>query len=170
MQPAADPWGFDEAPVETWADILGPQALDLALLTACLVLAVVSFTRKSVPLKFATFVVAVGYSGFAKSCLISITNIFSVIDWTLWIGLGVLLAATVFVRNLYCRFLCPVGATLGLMSYLAVFRIPRWSECTHCRICQKTCEWGAIEGPTILVTECVRRDDGLKPRPQRIPA
>ena len=29
-----DPWGFDEAPVETWADILRPQYLDLALLTA----------------------------------------------------------------------------------------------------------------------------------------
>ena len=25
----------------------------------------------------------------------------------MWIGLGVLLVATVFVRNLYCRFLCP---------------------------------------------------------------
>ena len=28
----------------------------------------------------------------------------------MWIGLAVLLSATVFVRNLYCRFLCPVGA------------------------------------------------------------
>ena len=36
----------------------------------------------------------------------------------LWLGLGLLLAATVFVRNLYCRFLCPVGATLGLLSKL----------------------------------------------------
>ena len=27
---------------------------------------------------------------------------------------AVLLSATVFVRNLYCRFLCPVGAALGL--------------------------------------------------------
>ena len=70
-----------------------------------------------------------------------------------------LLVATVFVRNLYCRFLCPVGATLGLMSYLTVFRIKRWTECSTCRICQKACEWGAIDGPRILVTECVRCDD-----------
>ena len=34
----------------------------------------------------------------------------------MWLGLAVLLAATVFVRNLYCRFLCPVGAALGLIS------------------------------------------------------
>jgi polyferredoxin len=33
----------------------------------------------------------------------------------MWIGLAVLLIATVFVRNVYCRFLCPVGAALGLL-------------------------------------------------------
>ena len=77
----------------------------------------------------------------------------------LWIGLAVLLVATVFVRNLYCRFLCPVGAALGLLSNLTVFRIKRWSECNSCKICEKACEWGAIQGPKILVTECVRCDD-----------
>ncbi len=77
----------------------------------------------------------------------------------LWGMLAVLLLATLVVRNLYCRFLCPVGATLGLISYLAVFKIKRWSECNTCKICQKACEWGAIEGPKILVTECVRCDD-----------
>jgi NosR/NirI family transcriptional regulator, nitrous oxide reductase regulator len=260
MQPD-DPWGFDEEPVETWADILGAQASDLIWLSAFLLLALVSFRRKSVPLKFATLIVAVSYMGFAKSHLISVTNVFSLLDgnlpvvkynlafyllavftlvttvlfgrlycgrvcafgaltqlldavvpsrlrvnvpralekraawikfgvlagtmayflgtsdmliyryvepfWMfgmfattpLWIGLGVLLAATVFVRNLYCRFLCPIGATLGLISTLAVFRIKRWSECDTCRICQKACQWGAIDGPRILMTECVRCDD-----------
>jgi len=77
----------------------------------------------------------------------------------LWIALGVLLVATIFVRNLYCRFLCPVGAFLGLVSSLTVFRIKRWSECKTCRICEKTCEWGAIRGPVIVKSECVRCDD-----------
>lgn len=77
----------------------------------------------------------------------------------LWIALGVLLVATIFVRNLYCRFLCPVGAALGLLSGLTVFRIKRWSECNSCLICEKTCEWGAIRGPKIVKSECVRCDD-----------
>ena len=77
----------------------------------------------------------------------------------MWIALGVLLVATVFVRNLYCRFLCPLGAALGLLSTLSVFRIKRWSECRTCRICEKACEWGAIRGPRIITTECVRCDD-----------
>jgi len=78
---------------------------------------------------------------------------------SMWIGLAVLLAATLFIRNLYCRFLCPVGAMLGLISNLTVFRIKRWSECNSCKICEKTCEWGAIRGPKILKSECVRCDD-----------
>jgi polyferredoxin len=77
----------------------------------------------------------------------------------LWTGLGILLLATIFVRNLYCRFLCPVGAALGMLSTLTVFRIKRWSECSTCRICEKACEWGAIKGPTIVMSECVRCDD-----------
>ncbi len=77
----------------------------------------------------------------------------------MWIGLALLLAATVFVRNLYCRFLCPVGAFLGILSTLTVFRIKRWKECNTCKICEKACEWGAIRGPQIVMTECVRCDD-----------
>src|SRR5690606_24946522 len=74
----------------------------------------------------------------------------------LWIALGALLVASIFVRNLYCRFLCPVGAALGLLSTLTVLRIPRWSECSRCKVCENACEWGAIRQRRILVTECVR--------------
>ena len=247
---------------ETWGEILGPQALDLTLLTAFLALTMVSFFRKSVRLKYVALAAAVGYMGFMKSSLVSISDVFRLTDLSLppfkyslawylfsafvvvstvlwgrlycgrvcafgaltqlmdavvparlrvevpraverraawikygvlalamiyylitkdvaspiryaepfwmfglfgttamWIGLGVLLVATVFVRNLYCRFLCPVGATLGLLSGLTVFRIKRWSECNTCKICEKTCEWGAIRGPKIVASECVRCDD-----------
>jgi polyferredoxin len=256
-----DPWGFEEEVVESWGDILRPQALDLALLTGFFALALVSFFRKSVRLKYVALVAAVVYMGFFKSNLISIVNVFGLLDWNLpilkynitwyvlagftvastvlwgrlycgricafgaltqlmdatiparfrvelpkrldrqaswikyailasvvayflatsdmsiyryvepfwmfglsettvmWVALGVLLVATVFVRNLYCRYLCPVGAFLGLLSNLTVFRIKRWSECNTCKICEKACEWGAIQGPKILVTECVRCDD-----------
>ena len=77
----------------------------------------------------------------------------------MWAALAVLLVSTVFVRNLYCRFLCPVGAFLGLLSNLTVFRIKRWSECNTCITCEKACEWGAIRGPKIIAAECVRCDD-----------
>jgi NosR/NirI family transcriptional regulator, nitrous oxide reductase regulator len=247
---------------ETWGEILAPQALDLALMTAFIALTLVGFFRKSVRLKYAALVAAVGYMGFMKSSLVSISDVFRLADLSLppfkyslawylfsafvvvstvlwgrlycgrvcafgaltqlmdaivparlrlevprkieqraawikygvlaavmayfvatrdvslpvryaepfwmfglfgttamWTGLAVLLIATVFVRNLYCRFLCPVGATLGILSGLTVFRIKRWSECRTCKICEKTCEWGAIRGPQIVKRECVRCDD-----------
>jgi polyferredoxin len=247
---------------ESWREILAPQALDLVLLGAFLTLAMVSFFRKSVWLKYVTFVASVGYMGFMKSSLVSISDVFRLTDlsvppfkytltwyaftlfvvgstilwgrvycgrvcafgaltqlmdpiiprkwrfeipvriekyanlikygvlasvlayylltkdvtgpiryaepfWmfglfgstAMWIGLGALLIATLFVRNLYCRFLCPVGATLGILSNLTVFKIKRWSECKTCKICEKTCEWGAIRGPVIVKSECVRCDD-----------
>jgi NosR/NirI family transcriptional regulator, nitrous oxide reductase regulator len=77
----------------------------------------------------------------------------------LWVGLGVLLVASVFVQNLYCRFLCPLGAALGLISTLSVFKIKRWSECSACALCEKECEWGAIRKRKIVMAECVRCDD-----------
>jgi polyferredoxin len=77
--------------------------------------------------------------------------------WTLVIAL---LVASVFVRNLYCRFLCPLGAALGLVSSVTtVFKIKRWSECSQCALCEKTCEWGAIRKRQIIKSECVRCDD-----------
>jgi polyferredoxin len=246
---------------ETWGEVLAPQALDLLLLTGFIALALTSFFLKSVWLKYVALGASVVYLGFMKSYLISIVNVFALVDlnfpivqynlvWYLlavftlvstvlwgrlycgricafgamtqlvdavvpqkwkvnvppaierraawikygilagvvgyfalthdmmiyryvepfwmfglfetpamWAGLAVLLVATVFVRNLYCRFLCPVGAFLGVVSNLTVFRIKRWSECKTCRICEKTCEWGAIQGPRIVKSECVRCDD-----------
>jgi polyferredoxin len=255
-------WGFEEeVVVETWQQIVASQALDIGLFAVFAALALVSFFRKSVKLKYVTLVAAVAYLGIYKSQLLSIVNVFGVMGgnlpifkynlgwyffavfavvttvlwgrlycgricaygaltqlldpiipsrfrydvplrierhaakikyvllaaviiyflatsdpliyryvepfWMftgqastgLWIALGALLVATIFVRNLYCRFLCPLGAALGLLSKVTIFGIKRWSECNTCKLCEKTCQWGAIEGPKIIMTECVRCDD-----------
>jgi polyferredoxin len=262
-KPENDAWGFadEEVAEPTLLELAQQQAVDVGAFAAFVVLAMVSFFRKSERLKYVTLVVAVLYLGVYKSQLISVVNVFglltanlpvfsynlawysfaiftvaSTILWgrlycgrvcafgaltqlldrvvpaklrvevparieqraayikygllagaiayflatreitfyryiepfwmftfqasvPLWIALGVLLVATIFIRNLYCRFLCPVGAALGLLSGLTVFKIKRWSECNTCLICEKTCEWGAIRGPKIIKSECVRCDD-----------
>ena len=62
-QPPAGGWDFpdEEDDVPTWADDLRAQALDLGLVSAFLVLAFVSFFRKSRALKYITLVVAVAW-------------------------------------------------------------------------------------------------------------
>ena len=126
-QPAADPWGFEEVAVETWADVLAPQYLDIALLVAFLALALVSFKRKSVPLKLVTFVFAIGYMGFAKSYLISITNIFSVLDWNWpvpkyniawYLFFGFTVVSTILWGRLYCGRICAYGALTQALDHI----------------------------------------------------
>jgi NosR/NirI family transcriptional regulator, nitrous oxide reductase regulator len=264
QQPASpDPWGFDDdVKVETWADILRPQAVDIALTAGLIGFALFSFTKRSKALKYTTLAFTFAYLGITKSTMISVTDIFRVVDlnlpefkysvawymfagfavvstvvwgrlycgrmcafgaftqlldatvpkrlrmepplwlerrasyikygllvavvgyyiatkqtivyryvepfWMftrsadalLWTMLAVLLVATLVVRNLYCRFLCPVGAMLGIISQVTtLLPIKRWSECKTCKICERACEWGAIQGPKIIKSECVRCDD-----------
>jgi polyferredoxin len=257
-------WEFaeDEEAVPTLLELAREQALDIGAFLAFATLAMVSFLRKSVPLKYVTLVASVLYMGIYKSQLISVVNIFGTLTanlpvfsysmawyafavftvvttllwgrlycgricafgaltqlidavvpkrfqlevpanveryagyvkygilfaavgyylatseisfyryiepfWLftfdatplLWIMVGTLLVASIFVRNLYCRFLCPLGAALGLVSSVTtVFKIKRWSECSQCALCEKTCEWGAIRKREIIKAECVRCDD-----------
>lgn len=52
-------------------------------------------------------------------------------------ALGVLSLAT---RNFWCRYLCPYGALLGLVSAGAVVKVQRdEARCTHCHRCTKNC-------------------------------
>jgi NosR/NirI family transcriptional regulator, nitrous oxide reductase regulator len=264
QQPASpDPWGFDdEVKVETWGDILRPQAVDIALTAGLIGFALFSFSKRSKALKYTTLAFTFVYLGVTKSTMLSVTDIFRVVDlnlpefkysvawymfagfavvstvvwgrlycgrmcafgaftqlldatvpkrlrmepplwlerrasyikygllvavvgyyiatkqtivyryvepfWMftrsadalLWTMLAVLLVATLLVRNLYCRFLCPVGAMLGIISQVTtLLPIKRWSECKTCKICERACEWGAIQGPKIIKSECVRCDD-----------
>lgn len=264
-QVANDPeslWNFEEFDDAdpTFLEQVASQAPDLILFAAFAGLAMFSFFRKSIPLKYATLAASVALLGVYKSHLVSITNVLGSLTGTfpfhveslafsslvlltiattvlwgrvycgricafgaltqlidaivparfqleisptlekraslikygilfgaigyyllthengfyryiepfwmfsfeastvLWAGLAVLLVASVFVRNMYCRFLCPLGAALGLVSRFSVFKIKRWNECSSCKLCEKACEWGAIRNRQIVMTECVRCD------------
>jgi polyferredoxin len=71
---------------------------------------------------------------------------------------GLLLLAGVFIGRPYCRYLCPYGAILRLLSPLSKWhvRIPPTS-CIQCRLCEDACPYGAIETPTQPLTAGERR-------------
>ena len=53
---------------------------------------------------------------------------------------GVLVVGSVFVRDLWCRYLCPYGALLGLVGRLAPLKVTRDpATCTDCGKCTKVC-------------------------------
>lgn len=56
------------------------------------------------------------------------------------IVIGALLAASVLVQNLWCRYLCPYGALHGLVSWLSPVRIRRDPDaCIDCAKCTLAC-------------------------------
>jgi NosR/NirI family nitrous oxide reductase transcriptional regulator len=76
----------------------------------------------------------------------------------LWSILAVFLLGAVFVPRFYCRYVCPLGASLGVMSLISPNRIKRVEQCDICSVCEHACPTGAIRGPNIDFKECVRCD------------
>ena len=59
------------------------------------------------------------------------------------VGIAVIVILTlgsVLVQGLWCRYLCPYGALLGLFSWMSPVRIRRTAEsCIDCSLCDKAC-------------------------------
>jgi polyferredoxin len=56
------------------------------------------------------------------------------------IAVFVLVVASVFVKNVWCRYLCPYGALMGLASLVSPVRIRRDPvSCIDCDTCTKAC-------------------------------
>jgi polyferredoxin len=56
------------------------------------------------------------------------------------IVVAVLIVASVFVQNFWCRYLCPYGALMGLASLASPLRIRREASlCIDCGKCAKAC-------------------------------
>ena len=71
---------------------------------------------------------------------VKMLNFFRLLGVTGAIVIAILVIASVFVQNFWCRYLCPYGAMMGLASLaspLAIRRNP--SLCIDCSKCAKAC-------------------------------
>lgn len=67
-------------------------------------------------------------------------NFFRFLGFTGGLVLAVLVLASVFVQNFWCRYFCPYGALMGLVSMLSPLRIRRDTGlCIDCAKCAKAC-------------------------------
>ena len=65
---------------------------------------------------------------------------FADISRTSVIVLSVLVVSSLFIKNVWCRYLCPYGALLGILGVLSPFRITRTAaSCIDCAKCSKVC-------------------------------
>jgi NosR/NirI family transcriptional regulator, nitrous oxide reductase regulator len=62
---------------------------------------------------------------------------------------GILLVMGVFIARPYCRFLCPYGVLLNLVSRISSKHLTiSPAKCIDCRLCENSCPFGAIQKPT----------------------
>jgi MauM/NapG family ferredoxin protein len=71
---------------------------------------------------------------------------------------GGIIALNRLAPRFWCRYLCPLGALLSLISPLGLFKRRVSQDCNECLICQKSCPMGAIrEGPKeTFAPECIQ--------------
>ena len=76
-------------------------------------------------------------------------------DTFAWIFLGSILGISIFFNRFYCKYICPAGAGMALLSRFRIREIKRWPECKKCMICANQCEPQAIKGDHISAFECM---------------
>jgi len=69
-----------------------------------------------------------------------------------------LVVISFFLRNFWCRYLCPYGALLGLLALASPFQVKRDKEtCIDCKKCEKICPASITltSKKTIRTGECI---------------
>lgn len=71
---------------------------------------------------------------------VKMLNFFRHMGQTAAIVIAVLVAGSLAIRNFWCRYLCPYGALMGLLSLASPLRITRNpSSCIDCGACARAC-------------------------------
>jgi polyferredoxin/formate hydrogenlyase subunit 6/NADH:ubiquinone oxidoreductase subunit I len=69
-----------------------------------------------------------------------------------------LIALNLLAHRFWCRYLCPLGALLGWLSKISIFRPVIGSACTECTRCSLVCKPGAVDTTPgsfhIMPSEC----------------
>ena len=76
----------------------------------------------------------------------------------LWLTLVVFLAGSILVERFWCKYFCPLGATLAIFNKISPVRlVADFGQCNDCGRCDIECSMGLADVPRNLDhPECVR--------------
>ncbi|MDA0748802.1 MAG: 4Fe-4S dicluster domain-containing protein [bacterium] len=75
--------------------------------------------------------------------------------WIVGFILFFFIAMNLFIPRFFCRAVCPLGATLGLLSRFSLWRIERdVQKCVDCDLCLQRCEGASDPHTHLRTSEC----------------
>jgi polyferredoxin len=86
-----------------------------------------------------------GFDQWARPLLLPPEPAFYRETWIFAAILAAVFLANLATRRFWCRYLCPLGALLGLASKVGILRRQVNERCTHCGLCAKACPTGTID-------------------------
>jgi polyferredoxin len=108
------------------------RSLKYILLGAFIFLIVITMT----PTMILLFIIADYY----KVVDVRMLKFFTEMSGVTSVVLAALLALSFLYKNFWCRYLCPYGALLGILSWLSPLKVRRNEDrCTHCHSCTRNC-------------------------------
>ena len=75
------------------------------------------------------------------------------------ISLGVLIIFMIisfFIPRAFCKYFCPVGALLSILSIKSIFKLKLNNKCVKCRLCERKCPMQIKLTKNINQKECIR--------------
>ena len=81
-------------------------------------------------------------------------------EWINWLLTGLFIVLSVFFYRPFCKYLCPYGAIMAVLTRFSLLRIKAGKTCVDCRLCSGNCSMGAMgddiktSGECILCGEC----------------
>lgn len=89
-----------------------------------------------------------------------------------WALVAVVFVGALVIFRFWCRYFCPVGAVLALVSRVSVFKLKAREKCRGCRVCGDVCPVKAISRREELVrvnpAECIQCNECLVACPSGI--
>ncbi len=77
------------------------------------------------------------------------------VDYSSIVSLVAVLAASAIVPMAWCRYICPLGNSLGWLTRFGITRKIDASKCRNCSNCARVCPMGALDHGTSDETSCI---------------
>jgi len=76
-------------------------------------------------------------------------------SWLNWALTGLFVGLSIFFYRPFCKYLCPYGALMAIISRFSLFKIKHDDNCIDCSLCIKKCPMDAMGKDIHTNSECI---------------